>query len=232
MDPTSLSKYCANCKTGGVNLKRCAKCSSEYYCSRDCQQAHWKQHKKLCGKPAPVPSSGSATAAVPPSLDGTPDKPFHLLSAETWLHNRSEKDTFKLLIDTYRMRARDNLNFQGIVDPDSVFGGATDSSQGFRGFLHLVEGKRHLLPAWWTPDKSLECVQYGLDTEEWQSLRASPDKGDVIDHYNDSYMPMQLRMFGQQVYGTGPGGQDGKTMMEAMIATEAGGFKKTSFSLS
>jgi hypothetical protein len=41
-----------NCIASGCEKqarKSCAKCkSSTLYCSRDCQQAHWKIHKKLC----------------------------------------------------------------------------------------------------------------------------------------------------------------------------------------
>jgi hypothetical protein len=29
---------------------RCGKCRKEFYCSRDCQAAHWKLHKNVCGK--------------------------------------------------------------------------------------------------------------------------------------------------------------------------------------
>jgi hypothetical protein len=32
----------------GRPLKRCAKCQSVSYCSRDCQQSHWSNHKKAC----------------------------------------------------------------------------------------------------------------------------------------------------------------------------------------
>ena len=34
----------------GVKFKACAKCKEVVYCSRECQVAHWKEHKKQCGK--------------------------------------------------------------------------------------------------------------------------------------------------------------------------------------
>eukprot|EP00592_Proboscia_alata_P029743 CAMPEP_0194447364 /NCGR_PEP_ID=MMETSP0176-20130528/128966_1 /TAXON_ID=216777 /ORGANISM="Proboscia alata, Strain PI-D3" /LENGTH=374 /DNA_ID=CAMNT_0039274213 /DNA_START=155 /DNA_END=1279 /DNA_ORIENTATION=- len=32
----------------GKRLKQCIKCKAVYYCSRECQVADWKEHKKLC----------------------------------------------------------------------------------------------------------------------------------------------------------------------------------------
>jgi hypothetical protein len=41
---------CAQC---GFNLtstsgKKCSRCNTAYYCSRECQKKHWKMHKKEC----------------------------------------------------------------------------------------------------------------------------------------------------------------------------------------
>ena len=51
-------RYCANCGKGPhYDMKRCSKCQSVSYCSRECQLAHWKgkgpgssgvAHKKEC----------------------------------------------------------------------------------------------------------------------------------------------------------------------------------------
>lgn len=33
---------------GGIKLRMCSRCEHTYYCSKVCQQADWKQHKKVC----------------------------------------------------------------------------------------------------------------------------------------------------------------------------------------
>ncbi|KAK6535761.1 hypothetical protein TWF281_000013 [Arthrobotrys megalospora] len=210
----NLPNSCGSCHISKEDLKKCARCKSEFYCSRECQKAHWKVHKKVCGKSTSSSNSSTSADAL--------DKPFHRLDAETWLQNRSEANTFQLLIDTYRFRAQDDYKLENKIDADNVLGGAKDSSKGFRRFLGLAAAKPHLLPAWWTSEKEQECVDFGMDAQKWQSLYKSISKEEIIEHYGDAYMPMQLRMFGEQVYGTGPGGQPGAMMRQMMMGKEAG----------
>ncbi|KAK0439524.1 uncharacterized protein EV420DRAFT_1316130 [Desarmillaria tabescens] len=40
---------CLNCPSAGEKqYSRCAGCSTTYYCSQQCQKAHWPQHKSMC----------------------------------------------------------------------------------------------------------------------------------------------------------------------------------------
>jgi ankyrin repeat protein len=42
---------CARCGApGATGMRRCSKCKSVRYCSRECQQSDWKQHKLQCKK--------------------------------------------------------------------------------------------------------------------------------------------------------------------------------------
>lgn len=52
---TEVNTDCGNCgKSETVSQEkkhaRCARCETVYYCSRDCQSAHWKIHKKTSCK--------------------------------------------------------------------------------------------------------------------------------------------------------------------------------------
>lgn len=46
----SATDVCQSCKKGGaaVTLSRCSRCKAAWYCSRECQTADWKEHKKSC----------------------------------------------------------------------------------------------------------------------------------------------------------------------------------------
>mmetsp|Transcript_9211 Transcript_9211/g.18519 ORF Transcript_9211/g.18519 Transcript_9211/m.18519 type:complete len:114 (+) Transcript_9211:288-629(+) len=51
--------YCNNekCPLPGGKVERskmlyCTRCSVEYYCSRDCQETHWSDHREVCKKKA------------------------------------------------------------------------------------------------------------------------------------------------------------------------------------
>ena len=39
---------CAHCERHEPTLSSCSRCGLVKYCSRDCQRAHWKEHKPLC----------------------------------------------------------------------------------------------------------------------------------------------------------------------------------------
>ncbi|KAI9821443.1 MAG: hypothetical protein M1826_000679 [Phylliscum demangeonii] len=235
---TDATRSCAQCgqgeSDGSGKLKRCAKCHTTAYCSRPCQKADWKTHKKTC---AAQPAAATATAShgpdtTPPSASTFPvidviDKPFHRLEARTWLHDRPEQDVYKLLTDAYRFRMEDDYTLTGDVANASLYGGAADSGRRhFRRFLSLAARHPALLPPWWSTTHAAACEREAMQARRWSCLTSAVEKGDLIEHYGNPLMPMQLRMFAEQVYGTGPGGQSGHVMRQMMMNTEADGGKK------
>ncbi|CZT09043.1 related to histone-lysine N-methyltransferase [Rhynchosporium graminicola] len=46
--PSSIPARCANCKKVSVQLMLCGRCNEVKYCGRDCQVAHFKEHKAFC----------------------------------------------------------------------------------------------------------------------------------------------------------------------------------------
>lgn len=220
---------CTSCKKSPpeVDLKRCAKCSITPYCSRDCQKADWKVHKKICGRQSDAKTSasdGAATANLSPpkGLEQGVACPFTRLDNNTWLYDRSEKDVYGLLIDAYRLREEDMYNIEGETDRDSIYGGAANGLGGFQRFLERVEACPSLLPPWWDAKKKTDCELLGMTPSQWYDLRQAVEKSDIIKHYGDSQFPMQLRMFAEAVYGQAPGGTNGTAMRQMMVAMEQG----------
>ncbi|KAG5992205.1 hypothetical protein E4U43_003824 [Claviceps pusilla] len=226
---------CIVCKKSPpeVNVKRCAKCSTTPYCSRDCQKADWKVHKKICGKqargtaPAPAAaasSSSSANLSPPKGLERGIAKPFTRLDNGTWLHDRPEKDVYTLLIDAYRLRVEDMYAIGGDVMAGSLYAGAPNGLHGFLDFLDLVQSRPGLLPPWFNAEKVTECVDFAM-TDSWPSLACAVEKSDIVEHYGDGRFPMQLRMFAEAVYGNAPGGMSGKPMRQMMMSMESGSYQ-------
>ena len=217
-----------------VTLMKCAKCLTARYCSRDCQKADWKTHKKACvtqgGEPS-IPASTSTSARgdsssgensfSPKRAKADVAKPFTRLELGTWLHDRAEEEVFDLLLDAFRFRCEDDFNLAGRAEPNTIYTRAKDSSVGFRRFLDKAATKPGLLPPWWTAAKIDECVQYGLGSS-WHSLQKKVTKMDLIDWYGDAEMPMKLRMLGESVLGSGPGGQSGAMIRQIMMKRESG----------
>lgn len=53
---------CANCKNVQKGTeKRCARCKNVVYCNRECQEKHWKEHRKECVKPYYTRQPATAT---------------------------------------------------------------------------------------------------------------------------------------------------------------------------
>ncbi len=140
-DSSTLQPSCTGCKKSPpvVSLKHCAKCSTTPYCSRDCQKADWKSHKKTCGKGRPA---SAGTQASPPDAPIAPikkiKKPFTHLDNGTRLHGRPEEHVYWLLIEAYRLCMDDNYVHDGNADADSIYGGAPDGLAGFRRFLKML----------------------------------------------------------------------------------------------
>jgi hypothetical protein len=45
---SSSKGCCAGCGARDVKLRKCSGCKQVIYCNRECQTAHWKEHKKVC----------------------------------------------------------------------------------------------------------------------------------------------------------------------------------------
>jgi splicing suppressor protein 51 len=214
----------------GAALKRCSKCKTAFYCSFDCQKAHWKVHKLVCTS---TNTGAAAAAAAPPptvyaptpsssgsrGLSADVAKPFTKLHAKTWLHGRPEKDVYMLLMDSYRLRLEDEYLYEGDAADDSIYGGCADSCVGFEEYLSLAGSRPGLLPSWWNAGKVAACMNLG---HERQALTTVMDKEGVIDEYVDPMMPMQMRMFAEQVYLRGIGGMNGEAMMAMQMQMEQG----------
>ncbi|KAK7509779.1 uncharacterized protein IWZ02DRAFT_507714 [Phyllosticta citriasiana] len=220
---------CGKCGKTADGLKRCGKCQIQRYCDRDCQKEHWMTHKLVCGSIASAEDykrNYATSRDVTKNLDVPVADPFTRIDKGIWLHDRSQGDTFKLLIDTCRMRMADELTFEKKANPDSVFSeGVTSSIGAFRKFLDILETKhRELLPDWWNDEKRQECEQLGMDSNVWESLSAKRGKDDINTYYSDENMSMQFRMFGFFVYDRGISGIDAKDFLRVLVTLESGQF--------
>ncbi|RYP55070.1 hypothetical protein DL769_010248 [Monosporascus sp. CRB-8-3] len=134
-------------------------------------------------------------------MTGNP-MPFTRLETGIYLHGRPEKDTYKLLIEAYRLPLDDVAEFEGVVDPDSVYASATNYPPA-------------LVPA--VPRRGERCCRRApaalveADKQGVQGLRNEQRRRRWLD----------LRMLAEAVYGRGTGGQDGSAMRRTVAMREA-----------
>ncbi|ODA78632.1 hypothetical protein RJ55_06014 [Drechmeria coniospora] len=213
---------CASCDKAPpeVRLKRCAKCFSTVYCSRVCQKADWKVHKKSCSKLASITAIRAVNLSPRQGLEQGIPFPYAALDSRTWLHNRPKMDVYRLLIDAYRLRIEDMRNLGGKADADSIYGGAADGLQGFRRFLGRVQCRADLLPRWWNESKKRDCEALGLTSAQWYHLDKAVTEDDMVQRYGEYQFPIQLRLFAESVYGRAPNGIDRTGVRKVMVALE------------
>jgi splicing suppressor protein 51 len=139
-----------------------------------------------------------------------------------YLHDRPERDVFKLLIESFRMRQADDLDFENKATPRSIYTGAPSSIEPFRQYLAKAATRPKLLPPWWTADKQEECALFG-ESGAWSDLKKKVTKHEMIQHYGDPKLPMQVRMLAEMIIGIGTMGQDGSDVRKMMMQVESGG---------
>ena len=209
----AASEVCAVCRKDNTDpstpLQRCARCKTQCYCSRECQKADWKMHKKSCGQ-----SSSTATASTPDKvadllahlragahIPGSKFSPkfFDGIDNSGYLSSLPEKESFAAIIDAYRLRIEDEYVFQG--DAGGLYA-EEDPLPDFKRFLNLAEKRKNILPTWWDKQKRRLCERQAVDRNQWSCIRSTVEKSDITEHYNNPYMPMKLRMLAERVKGS------------------------------
>lgn len=221
----SITETCAACHKDQEQLARplkdCAKCRRVQYCSRDCQKADWKSHKKTC-------AVGTTRSSASPQSRFYVDKPFNALQNGTWLRDRPERDVYQLLSDVFRMRREDKYKYEKFAERGSVYAGGSAASEirNYRLFLDRVTEfdarkatDKRLLPSWWSPEALAECVNVAT-TDSDAMVAFAVEKHDIQEFYKQDDMPMQLRMLGEALDGTQIMGESGAGMLQIRVLQE------------
>lgn len=151
-------------------------------------------------------------------------KPFTAIYHNSFLHDRSEEETFKILIDVIRMHQEDVYNLEGETMVGTIYNSEPTSEKAFGDFLRRAKRISGFLPPWFNDEKAEECVRYGLRSDHGFTLDCAREKSDIQEVWGDDRMPMKLRMLGEKVYGNTPGGSKGDAMLGMMMQMEGGSF--------
>lgn len=186
-DPTG--KTCRVCKkkykkkgSKRTRLFCCEACQpikSIWYCGKQCQIGDWKEHKKHCWSQF-LHYFYFRNAKLPTEfrLERQINRPFDLLDVKKWLHHRSDSDTYKLLIDTLRLKLSGGATTAVGIDSN----GEPRYLPAFRNFLTRLETRKNeLLPLRWTIEMRRACKQVGMNNSihNWSDLDFTVSDYDV-----------------------------------------------------
>jgi splicing suppressor protein 51 len=229
----SEPQACASCSAANASLLRCGRCKSVQYCDKVCQKSHWKAHKQSCAQvPQGHSESTSQTQTEQPSPASERDKkPFTAISNNKFLHDRTEEETFKLLIDMLHIRQRDEYVLAGELMDDTIYDGATSSEKAFRTLIRKAKAVPGMLPPWWNQESLSKCLSFARTSEDF-SLSSAQEKSDIQETWKDNLMPMKLRIVSERMYGYNPGGTKGEPMLAMKMEAESGeGEKRFDFTI-
>mmetsp|Transcript_21574 Transcript_21574/g.51932 ORF Transcript_21574/g.51932 Transcript_21574/m.51932 type:complete len:214 (+) Transcript_21574:149-790(+) len=71
---SELHVDCAHCSTSLPTMKLCTRCRCVYYCSRECQTRHWREHKTMCGS-ALQPGEAEALRKIAGTMNARASEP-------------------------------------------------------------------------------------------------------------------------------------------------------------
>ncbi|KAJ6042438.1 uncharacterized protein N7446_013504 [Penicillium canescens] len=229
-DPGTRSlKKCSRCESAWYCSQPCQKMDWKFHKEACTIKSQANVHAKALSKAiAGAVAAAAATLASPPSdekpsesnhrfatdkfdvLDAEIAMPFHQLRSNRWLHDRSERDVFKLLIDSYRLRVGDDRPHC----KDFLYACIED----FGRYLRQAESNRQLMPEWWTSEKGVECMLFASDGDDWSTAVVDVSERDiqrVVYDFADAG-------FAEQVLGSGSGGKNLMSTIEIYLIAEQG----------
>ncbi|OJJ57691.1 hypothetical protein ASPSYDRAFT_90976 [Aspergillus sydowii CBS 593.65] len=189
---------CAEKESNDTTFVCCARCKTQYYCSRKCLESNWESHKRTCCENSD--SSYDSFNSLGNGLCASMHSPYRRLLNRTWLHDRPKEEVYKLLIDAYRLYRDDRSVLTRQVSPDGIYRGVFDSRDEFCRFLNLAESRHGLLPSWWSYQNTGECLSRGM-CDDWSCLAVRVNYSGIIEHYKDTTFASQLKVIARQIYG-------------------------------
>ena len=178
-------------------VKRCGRCHILQYCSTACQKSDWKSHKSSC---EPEKPTNVEVRVRPGGPDATRPAADARDTASRLLSNIPKEETYRRLIDTYRLRAADALLM------GDAGGWAYDMRDGgppkddFHNFL-VKARKQDVLPTWFGQEAQHACMEYAMSSEGDSFIGYAIDAEDIEKDYKDKSIPTHMRAVAAHIYG-------------------------------
>lgn len=182
---------CEVCKE--ASAQRCSRCKSVYYCSKDHQKAHWKQHKKTCVVSDNEFNTGSGPFNIGSASTSNVSSLASIFGLGSWFDNIAPVDHYEWLTNCYMLRCDDDYAWGGCYlhgpyDPDANINSITED---FLCFCLLAK-RSNTLPQNWNWSAFLKAAG------KWAGFAF--EKSDATDRWGPM-AGMALRIAAERIYG-------------------------------
>lgn len=201
----NIQDACSVCQKTG-QLKQCGGCGVVKYCSKICQGLDWSSHKLTCAGRRPQHQTRASDPQFTTDISPNGFTAMLMPGNEGLFVNQSRANVFRRLIDLYRLRVEDTYVWGGemIGLYETLTNGEDDEIplEHFKSYLKKAERCTGFLPTWWNKQAEEECIKIACDPNGNSYIGHTVEKSDIQEAYNDSSMPMFMRLLGERIFGS------------------------------
>ncbi|KAJ7148760.1 hypothetical protein C8R43DRAFT_516496 [Mycena crocata] len=187
----------AGCTQEGIS--QCGKCKKRFYCTADCQQKDWPEHKKQCKRPNASPTPGPTPTMSPFgqmfnmfSGSSTPMSSNAVFFDPMFGYTADKPElVYADLVNAYRLLRLGSHSTASAVPP-------TVQNMEFSEWMERIT-RSGVLPKWWDADVNGAGIDTYSHEDAWGRLDRVVSRDEICDSLVKRARVMSLEMIIERI---------------------------------